>query len=95
MEKPKYTQRLVFRVYIICYGQEAYVLQIEFRRTYSLIKLLVVQFGMTNARADFQGFINLNIRETLNGVASAYLGDILIYIILEAEHVQQVKWLMQ
>jgi len=54
-----------------------------------------MQFGTTNAPADFQGYINNTIREALDDFASAYLDDILIYSDSEEEHVGHVKWIMQ
>ena len=54
-----------------------------------------MQFGTTNAPADFQGYINNVIREALDDFASAYLDDILIYSKSEEEHVGHVKWIMQ
>ena len=56
---------------------------------------MVMQFGTTNASADFQGYINNAIREALDDFASAYLDDILIYSDSEEEHVGYVKWIMQ
>ena len=54
-----------------------------------------MQFGTTNAPADFQGYINDTIREALDCFASAYLDDILIYSNLVKEHEEQVKWVME
>jgi len=54
-----------------------------------------MQFGTTNAPADFQGYINNAIREALDDFASAYLDDVLIYSNSEEEHVDHVKWIMQ
>jgi hypothetical protein len=54
-----------------------------------------MQFGTTNAPADFQGYINNAIREALDDFASAYLDDVLIYSDSEEEHVGHVKWIMQ
>jgi len=54
-----------------------------------------MQFGTTNAPADFQGYINNAIREALDDFASAYLDDVLIYSDSEEEHVSHVKWMMQ
>jgi len=56
---------------------------------------MVMQFGTTNAPADFQGYIDYAIGEALDELASAYLGDILIYSDSEEEHQGQVKWIMQ
>jgi len=54
-----------------------------------------MQFGTTNAPADFQGYINNAIREALDDFASAYLDDVIIYSDLEEEHVNHVEWIMQ
>ena len=54
-----------------------------------------MQFGTTNAPADFQGYINNAIREDLDEFASAYLDDVLIYSDSEETHVGYVKWIMQ
>jgi hypothetical protein len=53
-----------------------------------------MQFGTTNAPADFQGYVNNAMRETLDDFASAYLDDILTYRDSEKEHVGHVKWIM-
>jgi len=62
---------------------------------YGLFEPTVIQFGTTNAPADFQGYINNAIREALDDFASAYLDDILIYSDSEEEHMGHVKWIMQ
>lgn len=54
-----------------------------------------MQFGMTNAPADFQGYINNTISEVLDDSASAYLGNILIYSHSVEEDVERVKWVIQ
>ena len=54
-----------------------------------------MQFGTTNAPADFQGYINDTIREALDRFASAYLDDILIYSNSIEEHEEHVKWIME
>jgi hypothetical protein len=62
-----------------------------FRTRYGLFVPLVMQFGTTNAPADFQGYINHTIREALDYFASAYLDDILIYNNSIEEHEEHVK----
>jgi len=62
---------------------------------YGLYEPTAMQFGTTNAPADFQGYINSAIREALDDFASAYLDDILIYSDPDKEHVRHVKWIMQ
>jgi len=62
---------------------------------YGLFEPTVMQFGMTNAAADFQGYINTTIREVLDDSASAYLGNILIYSHSVEDHVERVMWVIQ
>jgi len=69
--------------------------KLAFRTRYGLYEPTVMQFGTTNAPADFQGYINNAIREALDDFASAYLDDGLIYSDSEEEHVGHVKWIMQ
>jgi len=69
--------------------------KLAFRTRYGLYEPTVMQFGTTNAPADFQGYINNAIREVLDDFASAYLDDVLIYSDSEEEHVGHVKWIMQ
>lgn len=66
-----------------------------FRMQYGLFEPTVMQFGRTNAPADFQGYINTSIREALDDFPSAYLEDVLIYSGSKEEHVTHVKWNMQ
>jgi hypothetical protein len=53
--------------------------KLAFRTRYGLYEPTVMQFGTTNAPADFQGYINNAIREAMDDFASAYLDDIVIY----------------
>jgi len=69
--------------------------KLAFRTRYGLYEPTVMQFGTTNAPADFQGYINNAMREALDNFASAYLDDVLIYSNSEEEHVEHVKWIMQ
>jgi hypothetical protein len=68
--------------------------KLAFRTRYGLFEPLVMQFGTTNAPADFPGYINDTIREALDRFASAYLDDILIYSNSIEEHEKHVKWIM-
>ena len=54
-----------------------------------------MQFGTTNAPADFQGYINDTIREALDRFVSAWLDDILINSNSIEEHEEHVKWIME
>jgi len=69
--------------------------KLAFRTRYGLSEPTVMQFGTTNAPADFQGYINNAVREALDDFASAYLDDILIYNDSEEEHVGHVNWIIQ
>jgi hypothetical protein len=69
--------------------------KLAFRTQYVLYEPTLMQFGTTNAPADFQGYINNAIRETLDNFASTYLDDVLIYSDSEEEHIGHVKWIMQ
>ena len=66
-----------------------------FRTGYGLFEPTVMQFGTTNAPADFQGYVTNAIREALDEFPSAYLDDILIYSNSQEEHEDHVKWIMQ
>jgi hypothetical protein len=69
--------------------------KLAFRNRYGLFEPLVMQFGTTNAPADFQGYINDTIREALDHFASAYLDHILIYSNSIEELEEHVKWVME
>jgi hypothetical protein len=69
--------------------------QLAFRTWYGLFEPAVMQFGTTNAPADFQGYINNAIGEALHDFATAYLDDVLIYRNAKEEHVGNLKWIIQ
>ncbi|KAF8752184.1 hypothetical protein RHS01_08124 [Rhizoctonia solani] len=60
-----------------------------FRTKYGLYKSLVMTFGLTNALASFQHFMNDLFKDLLN-VCVIYLDDILIYSKDDASHTQHV-----
>ena len=51
-------------------------------------------FGLTNAFATFQGFVNKILIERLDLFVIVYLNDIVIYFKDEAQHVENVKWIL-
>ena len=57
-----------------------------FRTWYGLYESLVMLFGLTNAPADFQRFINDVLHRFLDAFCTAYLDDILIYSEILEEH---------
>lgn len=61
-----------------------------FLTRYGLYEYMVMPFGLCNAPATFQAFINDVLREYLDVFCTAYLDDILVYSNTETEHVQHV-----
>ena len=51
-----------------------------FRTRYSHFKYQVMLFGLFNAPASFQGYVNKILAEKLDVFVMVYLDDILIYI---------------
>lgn len=68
---------------------------LAFRTGYGLFEPTVMQFGTSNAPADFQGYINNATRKAFENCASAYLDGVLIYSDPEDEHICHVKWIME
>ena len=66
-----------------------------FRTRYDYFKYQVILFGLTNASATFQGYINKILAEKLDVFMIMYLDDILIYTESEdEEYVQAVWWVL-
>ncbi|QRW20683.1 Retrotransposable element Tf2 protein [Rhizoctonia solani] len=61
-----------------------------FRTKYGLYKSLVMTFGLTNAPASFQHFMNKLFKDLLDVCVIIYLDDILIYSKDDATHTQHV-----
>jgi transposase InsO family protein len=66
-----------------------------FRTRYGHFEYRVMPFGLANAPATFQGFINHVLREYLDVFCLAYLDDILIYSDNEVDHSRHVKMILQ
>ena len=62
-----------------------------FKMSEGLFKLIVLQFGFTNAPAIFQQRINSILGEHLDEFIIIYLDNIIIYLDLEEEHKKHVK----
>ena len=62
-----------------------------FRTRYGLFESLVMNFGLSNAPACFQHFINDIFRDILDVYVVVYLDDILIYSSSLSEHVGHVR----
>ncbi len=66
-----------------------------FRTCYDHFVYQVRPFGLTNAPATFQSYINKILAEKLDVFVTVYLDDILIYTENEGEeHVQPVQWVL-
>jgi len=90
-----YTKLDVCGAYNLLWVKEGDENKLAFQTRYGLYEPTVMQFGTTNALADFQGYTNHSIGEALDDFASAYLDNILIYSNSEEEHVGHVMWIMQ
>ncbi|QRW23577.1 Retrotransposable element Tf2 protein [Rhizoctonia solani] len=66
-----------------------------FRTKYGLYKSLVMTFGLTNAPASFQHFMNKLFKDLLDVCVIIYLNDILIYSKDDATHAQHVHEVLQ
>lgn len=61
-----------------------------FLTRYDLYEYIIMPFGLCNAPATFQAFINDVLREYLDVFCIAYLDDILIYSNIKEEHIYHV-----
>lgn len=64
-----------------------------FRTRYGAYEFLVMHFGLTNAPATFQNFMNDTFHEILDKFLAAYLDDLIIYTESDDlnEHIKQVR----
>ena len=75
--------------------QRAMKRKTAFRTRYGLFESLVIPFGLTNAPADFQKFINDTFRPYLDIFCTAYLDDILVYSDILDEHKIHVRRILE
>jgi hypothetical protein len=68
---------------------------IAFRTRFSLYESLVMPFGLTEASAIFQRFMNNILRKYLNVFCTTYLNDILIYNRTRKEHLSHVRKMLE
>jgi hypothetical protein len=66
-----------------------------FRTRYGHFEYLVMPFGLVNAPATFQGFINQVLSDFLDVFCIVYLDDILIYSDSEEEHTEHVRKVLE
>lgn len=62
-----------------------------FLTRYGLYEYVVMPFGLANAPATFQQYINNVLHEYLDRFCTAYLDDILVYSETEEEHITHVN----
>ena len=76
----------------ICEGDEW---KTAFRTRYGHFEYQVMLFGLSNAPATFQGYVNKILAEKLDIFVIVYLDDILIYIKdLGQSYVEAVRWVL-
>ena len=66
-----------------------------FRTRFGHFEYLVLPFGLSNAPATFQSFINYILRDFLDVFCIVYLDDILIYSKSRKEHTQHVRMVLE
>ena len=66
-----------------------------FHTHYDLYKYLVMSFGLFNASASFQNYINDILQDYLDVFCTTYIDDILIYSDILKEHRQHVQQVLQ
>lgn len=71
--------------------QEGHEWLTAFSTRYGQYECLVMPFGLSNAPAAFQSFINDTLMDCLDDFASAYLDDCLIFSDTLEEHVEHVR----
>jgi hypothetical protein len=62
---------------------------------FGLFESLVMPFGLCNAPASFQNYINHTLHDLLDRTCTAYLDDVLIYSANKAEHRKHVREVVQ
>jgi len=66
-----------------------------FRTKYGLYEYLVLPFGLTNAPATFQAYINRTLTNLVDVICIVYLDDILIYSPTFKEHTEHVATVLE
>ena len=66
-----------------------------FRTRYGHFEYLVVPFGLTNAPAAFQAYINRALSDLVDRICVVYLDDILIYSRTTEDHIEHVKTVLE
>ena len=69
--------------------------KIAFRMRYGHFEYLVLLFGLTNASAIFQAYINSALSSLVDSICVVYLDDIFIYSSSREEHVRHVRVVLE
>lgn len=62
-----------------------------FSTRFGLYESLVMPFGLCNAPATFQHYINHTLHDLLDRICTAYLDDVLVYSVTRKEHREHVR----
>ena len=81
--------------YNLIWIKESHEWKFAFNTRYGLYEYSVLPFGLTNAPATFQRFINYTLREDLDEFCFAYLDDILINSSNPLDHQQHVSRILK
>jgi transposase InsO family protein len=74
---------------------EGYEWKTAFITRFGLYESLVMPFGLCNAPASFQNYINHTLHDLLDRVCTAYLDDVLVYSKNQKEHREHVREVVQ
>ena len=91
--KKRYTKLNIISAYHALHIRAGDEWKTAFRCRYSHFEYHVVLFGLVNAPAAFQAYINLTLRKYIDQFVVAYLDDIIVYLDTVKEHTQHV-WLV-
>jgi len=76
-------------------NQRRWQVQTAFRTAYGQFKYRVTPFGLTNAPAPFQAYLDDRLQPYIVDLAVCYFDDILIYSINEEDHEEQVRTVLE
>ena len=86
-----FTKLVVYEVYHCIGIKSGYEWKTVFRTYYRYYEYLVILFGLANALAIFQNYINNALRNLLNIICLAYLDNILIFFQMLEKYPRHMK----
>ena len=66
-----------------------------FRTYYGYFKYTVMPFGLANAPATFQSYINKALASLVDVCVIVYIDDILIYSMLEKDYIRDIRIVLE